>query len=431
MRAISRLRRALAAAVVDAALASLASFTVGLYATRHLPLPVLGAYGVAYAATFQLGSMTVTQLYCTPVEVTLVSRAARRQLAAIGPSAGLALLPAAVLAVLTSLVCLPLLSALAWPDRLVLAAGAAAVATISPVQDHVRRLLHQAGQSAVAARTSAVQLTAALGAVFGLHAAGVAPLAIPLTALAAANAASAAFGAWRAHRAAGGERAASRPPPRQLFAFGKWMALSSQFEQLGGFVGMVLLATIAGSAAVGELEAARQLAQPLFVLAGGMLAVLRPRVMVAANRRDRAVAARVSLAYVGVLLSCGVLAAALLGWPWALNPLADWFPNAYAHAGVLAALFIATSAAFSTYILAAQLISARRERALVRITSLNQLVYCGAVAALAAPFGAMAMPIASLAHSAAWFGRARPVLRGIYGTPTPVVSVGVEPAVSG
>lgn len=420
------LRRSVPAALSDSALASLATLACGLYAARFLSLEELGGYGVLFTATFALGSATITQLYFTPVEVDYVDARPVEQLAALARSASVGLVGAAALSVLVTAIAVLVVPELPWRSKLVLAVGAAAVAALSPVQDHIRRVLHQAGRSPLAMAVSAVQLVVAATVVVGLHALGVNALWVPFTALATANLVSSGAGLLLAHLDAGG--AAHRPPAaRSVARVGGWLVMATQADQIGNFVGIALLGSLAGAAAVGEFEAARQLAQPLFVVATGLMAVLRPRVVAAAQQVDERSARHYSGVYAALLGACGLGYALVAGVQWPGNPLADLFPNAYRSAWMLPSLALATSAAFVIPMLGIQAISARREREMVKLNVSNQVVYIGAVGAFASTLGAPAMAAASVLNSLVLFARFRPLLRRIYVTrepepaPAPVV----------
>lgn len=419
------LRRSVPAALSDSALASLATLVCGLYAARFLTLEQLGGYGVLFTATFALGSATITQLYFTPVEVHYVEARPQEQLAALPRSAAVGLGGATALSLLVTAIAVLVVPDLPWSSKVALAAGAAAVAALSPGQDHIRRVLHQAGRSPLAMGVSAVQLAVAAIAVAAMHAADVDPLWVPFTALATANLASSGAGLVLARHAARG--AAHGPPAvRSVARMGGWLVMATQADQVGNFIGIALLGSIAGAAAVGEFEAARQLAQPLFVVATGLMAVLRPRVMTAAQQADERAARRFSGLYAALLGACGLGYAVVAGAQWPGNPLVDLFPNAYQEAWMLPSLSLATSLAFVIPMLGIQAISARREREMVRVNVSNQVVYVGAVGVLASPLGAMAMPAASVLNSVVLFARFRPLLRRIYvgGTPAAVPGAG-------
>ncbi len=408
------LKRSVAAAVGDSSLASLATFAVGLYAARQLSLTELGGYGILFVAAFVLGGTTVTQLYFTPLEVAVVERPPTAQLATISRTLATGLVLASGIAVVVIAAALLAVPDLGWSARLQLGAGAAALAALSPTQDHVRRMLHQCGRSPAATQVSAVQLVVAATVLGALWASDVPHLVIPFTALAAANAASLVAGLLLARRGRTHHTPAEVPPLRGLLRLGGWLVLSTQADQVAGFVGIVVLGALAGASSVGEYEAARQLAQPLFVLSGALISVLRPRVMAAAQHADAHAARRTTTTYVALLGAAGIGYAVVAGTRWPGNPLVGWFPNAYASNWLLATLVVATAAAFVQPIFGIQAIAARREKDLVRISMTNQFVYVGAVAALSGPLGAVAMPVASLLNTATWLARFRGVLRRIY-----------------
>jgi O-antigen/teichoic acid export membrane protein len=227
-----------------------------------------------------------------------------------------------------------------------------------------------------------------------------------------------------AARLASAGEAHAPPRARSVLRLGGWLVMANQGDQLGNFVGIALLGSLAGATAVGEFEAARQLAQPLFVVATGLMAVLRPRVMSAAQHADEPTARRFSAVYAALLAVCGVGYALVAGVQWPGNPLVDVFPNAFRLDWMLPALSVATAVAFFTPMLGIQAISARREREMTWVNTTNQVVYIGAVAALAVPLGALAMPAASALNSFVLFARFRPLLRRIYLGPATVPASG-------
>jgi O-antigen/teichoic acid export membrane protein len=262
-------------------------------------------------------------------------------------------------------------------------------------------------------QVSVVQLAVALAALGAAAAAGVAPLWVPFTALALANVVSLAVGAALAWH--DGSRARRPPPPaRSLARLGGWLVLSTQGEQIAGFAAAALLGALAGAASVGQFEAARQLAQPLFVVSVGVQSVLRPRVMAAARAGDEAEGRRYSLVFAAVVVACGATYALVAGVPWPGNPLVALFPNAFELRGMVTAFVLASTLAFVLPILAVQAIAAGRHRDIVRINLTNHAVYLVCVVALARSVGALAIPIASALYCVLWLVRFRPVMRAIY-----------------
>ena len=174
-------------ALADTALASLATFAVSLIAIRYLRPTELGAYAVAFQA-FLIAAVVPTQLLFIPAEVAVLDMRRPNRLAALSSTlrAGA---PAAVVAA-TGAAALAAGSIALTGETAVLglAVSMAAAAMLSPLQDHVRRMLHQAAQSWWAALVSLVQFAVAVGGVISLLAADVGTLVVPFTALTAANA---------------------------------------------------------------------------------------------------------------------------------------------------------------------------------------------------------------------------------------------------
>lgn len=417
-----RLRIRLGTAVADSALASLATFTVGIYAARALTLEELGAYGVVFAASFILGSSTITQLVYTPFEIELVEEPSRRQLAAmdrtttVGAAIGL---PIALLAVAIAAIVVPDVST---STRFALATGGVAVAVLSPAQDHVRRVLHQAGSSMAAFSVSAVQLGVAVSVIAAMTTIGIEPVWIPLTALGLANTFSLTVGTVLCAGVASGADAA-RPPLRDTLDVGRWLVAATQSEQAAGFIAVASLAVIAGSAEAGQFEAARQLAQPLFVLSSGLQAILRPRVIRTTRQGSPKAADRDLLLLVAMLAISAAILAVTIGGDWAWNPLASAIPNAYARDGLLLALLGVSVLIYTMPLIAVQLVALGRQRSLAWIGGTTQFAYLAVAVGLASRLGAMAMPLGALVYVVIWLARARRATRS--------GPVGVGPASAG
>jgi O-antigen/teichoic acid export membrane protein len=411
------LRRSVAIAIVDSGLSSLATLCVGLYAARVLTLEQLGIYGLLFLAVFVLGSSTVTQLYFTPVEVAFVSCPSGEQLRDLRRTARDGTGFAAAVAVVAVGIGVLVAPDASWRERLLVGAGALGVATFSPVQDHIRRVQHQAGRSSRAMQVSVVQLVAAVASLVALRVLGVAAIAIPLAALAIANLLSLSFGVLVA-RHDGEEGDPAAPPLGGLVRLGGWLVIGTQSEQLGNFVAVALLGAIAGAAPVGQLEAARQLTQPLFVLAIGIQSVLRPRVMAAAQHGDRASARRLIVGYASVIAACGLAYLVVAGARWPHNPLVELFPNAYDQPGMVAAFIGATVVALIMPMIGIQAIATGQHRSIARLSVSNQVVYLGGVLLLAGSIGALAVPAATVLYVATWALRFLPTLRRIYGAST-------------
>jgi O-antigen/teichoic acid export membrane protein len=150
-----RLRHALPAGLLDAGFASLARLIVGIYAARALIVSDLGAYALFFSA-FVFASVVPMQFVLVPAELATLPAARRERLALVRQSWRIGIPMAAATAVVASGAAA--LSAEAptrvlWP----LAFTMAACATLTPLQEHVRRVLHLAGISWHAAVVSLVQ----------------------------------------------------------------------------------------------------------------------------------------------------------------------------------------------------------------------------------------------------------------------------------
>ena len=85
-------KRQLAAGVIDASIASIATFVAGLTAVRLLDEVDLGIYGVFFTA-FLLGSVIVTELILVPTQVVAVDLPEDQRLRVTRRSLGLGLIP--------------------------------------------------------------------------------------------------------------------------------------------------------------------------------------------------------------------------------------------------------------------------------------------------------------------------------------------------
>lgn len=385
---MTRLSGLLSAGLVDAGSASLATFAVSLYAARALEPATLGAYGLFFPA-FVLVGMVPTQLLFLPAEIACLSFEGSDRFAVLRRSFRVGG-PVAVAAG----VCL---GAVVWfvppeVDRSAVAAlalTAAAASVVHPMQDHLRRLLHFGRSSWNAAATSGVQL-ATTGLALALLHATVSEAWVPFGALALANGVSLLVGWLRAS-----------PPPRPrtealalapMLRNGRWLLVAGLAPGASQFAVAALIAWLAGAAALGHAEAARVVAQPVFVLGMGLQSVLGPRLMEAAADRNVKPARQTSRTFVLVLLAAGGVYLLLAGPVWPVNPMRWLVPTAYAVPWLVAAT-IAAHAAFAVSLpFEAQLKGGRRERSLaLRELATSALKLAGG--ATAAATGAFARPL--------------------------------------
>lgn len=407
LRDAGRLRRVVPAGVLDAGFGSLATFLVGVAATRVLDAGALGIYALFFSAVFLSGEVP-RQLFFFPAEVLslghdLPTRArmwARTGRWGVAPS-----LLTGLVAVGVAVVGAPDLGG----DILVpLAVTAVAVATVTSLQDHVRRLLHLAGRSWSAVVVSLVQLVAVATLLVVGAASSIDEAWLPLGALAVANGVSLLAGTRLLARAGAG----ATPPdvrPGDLTRIGRFHLVIGAAPALAGFGVALLVSRLAGAEALGHAEAARLVAQPLLVLGLGLAAVLGPRAAEAGARHDRAAADAVGRPFALLLLLGAVPYLLYTGWDWSGNVVAALVPEAYAVRGLVAASIVA--AALNSLVLAryTELIGARRERRLAAGELVLSPLQCVAAAA-ASGLDAFARPIAWCVYGGAkvlWYRRVR------------------------
>lgn len=298
-----------------------------------------------------------------------------------------------------------------WP----LTVTAMASALLSPIQDHVRRMLHIGGRSTIAAIVSGIQLCVALAALLWMAALNVPSEWIPFAALALANLVSSSAGIYL------GRRGSIRPEGkvlayRDLISTGRWLVATGVAAPAAAFGVSSVVGRLAGAVALGYAEAARVVASPLLVFGNGIWFVLNPHALNAARERDRDRAKRLLRQYIGAGVA-GLLGALLVfggDWPW--NPVGRLIPEAYVLPGLVALFLIAHLAFMAPWLLRSELLGGRREAATTRIeipVSAASLT----VAFTAGVFHAYAIPMAILVGSVLRGVAYRRVVRKIYGAP--------------
>ena len=230
----SSLRRRLPAGIVDTGFSSLATFIIGLTAVVRFDDVDRGAYALFFAA-YGMGELIANEWIFTPAEVEAVSTPLARRLALLPRSLRLGLGPCLV-GSLSSIVAFAL--TISYADFAV-AAGLAVTSGLliflSTMQSHMRRMLHIAARSTVAAAMSAVQFAVVLATVWIGTLAGLPLPWLPFGALALANAVSMGAGGWIERR-----RLREQPPLRfefrQLSVRGFWFVLNGAASAIGAFL---------------------------------------------------------------------------------------------------------------------------------------------------------------------------------------------------
>jgi O-antigen/teichoic acid export membrane protein len=385
-----RLRHALPAGLLDAGFASLARLAVGVYAARTLTAADLGAYALYFSA-FVFATVVPMQFILVPAEFATVPAAARPQrLALLRQAWRIAVPPAAAAAVVASLAASLVAEAPArvlWP----LALTSAACATVTTLQDHIRRVLHLAGISWHAAGVSLCQLVGVLAALALLAAAGVPATWQPFGALALSTLASVQVGLVLARRR---EEPSALPRYKlpALMRSGRWLLAIEAITAGALFLASAIVTRLDTPEALGYAEAARIVAQPLFVLSVGLSAALNPRSMEAGADRDHIAAQRVARPYMVLLVAAGVAYGAVTVVPWWGNPLSVLVPQAYAVAGLVPVTVVSFVLFGLPIIPRSELIGGGWERVLPRVGLVAGIAQCAAAVA-AVWIGAFARPL--------------------------------------
>ena len=322
------LRKSLPAGLLDAGSAALATFGMGVYAANYFDRDSgeLGVYGLFFAI-FLVAAIVPFKLAFLPGEVQLLSLPKKQQLGGFRLT-----LPVGVpVALAGSLVVLIALIPASDADASLLvplAVTTVITGFLSPIQDHIRRVMHQADRSWLAATVSITQLTVTV--VFITVAIGVDldKAWIPFGALAMANTVSIGVGLMLARRA-------SSPAPgtayhlRDLGVSGRWLTGFGLLPVGANFVAAAIVAVIAGNDILGSAEASRVAARPLLVFVTGVSAVLNPASLVAGRDRLRGEGVRLMRLARIFVIGSGLLFLAWMGFDWVGNPMVWLVEEAY------------------------------------------------------------------------------------------------------
>jgi len=396
---MKQLWKAAPAGFVDVGLASAATFAAGLYAVSGQLTPeTLGGYSLFFSA-FVMTSSVPTQFYFIPAQVQGLDLEQGTRISVVLDTFGRGFLLSAAAAPIV-LLAVPFLGPnLASSAVAALAVTSLALTMVSPLQDHVRRTFHLDRRSWAASIMSLVQFVVVLMSIWLMHSAGVEAPWIPLGSLVIANIASISAGltmSWRLEAAR-----SNRQRGRTIRSFaqrGKWLFATGTVRNTAGFVTSAIVAALAGSAALGYAEAARQIAQPIVVAGLGLSAVLGPQSMEAARDHDRMAARRLARWFDVLIIGGGVLYLGLFGWNWAGNPFVNLFEPAYAVPWLLATKVAANLISVASSPLRSEMIGGRLEPKMTVVETVGNAAQIG-VATTAGITQAFARPLAAMALS--------------------------------
>jgi O-antigen/teichoic acid export membrane protein len=389
-REVSGVRSKLPAGVIDASFASLATFVSGLVAVNVLDAADLGIYAVFFAA-FIFGQLIAYQLIYVPAEIVAVSRSGVLRLAVLDDSFRLGALPSiagASLVLLAALTTAPLAST---SLTVALTVTAFAATLLSPSQDHVRRTLHIANKSWQAAAMSLTQFLVTLIATGIMLFLDVPVGWIPFGALTAANFLSLTLGLILVARDRHHMKSDIRLSFSELVAQGRWLLLQASIPAAAAFVTANVITYLAGPEAMGYAEAARIVAQPIVVLAAGLIYPLRPRAMEAALDRDLRASNRVERLYITIVVLGGLAYIPLAGGTWFWNPMQHLVPVAYEVSGLVTVTILANIIVASIFLLVNEMMAAGKGRTLALLNAIGGVVRI-IVALSAGLIGAFARP---------------------------------------
>lgn len=401
--------------VLDYGLASLATFMVGLLAVRTLNPVELGAYALCFRAVF-LGGVVPSHGVFLPTENLVVVLPMSQRLALMERTVRQGV-PAALVSALSVTLWILVAPTSVTPSVLLALTTTGVMASLfSPIQDHVRRMLHLSGASPIAALVSFVQFVAVVGSILFCRAVGLAPWWVPFGALAFANLASLAVGVRHAFKA-------TQPAvptvlrPEEIRRSGRWLVLLALLDAGSVFLVAALVARIAGAAALGYAEAARLAAHPVMVLAWGLAAVLGPRSLRASRELQVDQARKASRTYFAILAAAGGASLAIFTVNWWGNPMAWLLPSAYIIPGLAGLSILAYLANGFGSPFWYELIGARLERSIAK-AEIKASAFRALLAGSALFTHAYAVPLSLLGFGVArWMGFYRARVR-MYGRGT-------------
>ncbi|MFZ0015079.1 MAG: oligosaccharide flippase family protein [Acidimicrobiia bacterium] len=388
---------------LDAGFAALAGFIAGAVAVRYLTPDQLGVYSLLFLA-FSVATQLPTQLMFSPSEVTMAHLPVEERLGSLRWSLPRGLLVSGLASVTVAAGALPLAQDVDLASVTPLLVTAVTFAFASPVQDHIRRVLHTADRSGQASTVSLTNLICTSLAVLALL--QVDPLWVPFGAMTIGNIVSSLMALFFV----AGQRGSPSPKTRELFSMGRYLLVVGLANSGGGYLAGTLVGAIVGPAALGYVEAARLVARPAEVSATGVLASVGPRLMVASARREPERVKKLSRTYNGTVIGVGVVYGLLVATPLGWGITKSLFPTAYTVGGLVLVTLIAQLVVSLTRPLQARLMGLRREVSLASVEIAAQA--CRLVASLSAFWiGSFALPVSDFVGNGFKLARYREKLR--------------------
>lgn len=387
-------RAALLAGVSDSAIASLATFVVAIYAVQQLMLDELAAYSMVFT-TFVIVTAAAQYSLFIPYEVEIVGQDDARQLGeplralrAVWPLllglTPVCLIGAVVAGYVTG-------TGTSWQ----LAASASVTGILSPIQDHVRRIMHQVGRSNLSAQLSATHAVVAIAVLIVLSAGHlpVSKIAMPFIALTSGNIGSLLFAMLitRAYRRSSLDEL-RQPALSDLIATGKWMAVTGIVPLLSSLIVAAGISILSDPASVGYAETARVVAQPMMVLSAGLVAAHRRSALLVGVTKERADWIEIDRRYIRAFMPLAVIYMLAITYIRVTGPMNDILLKASHVPGLLIVTMLSAMAMAATGLRRISLMGAKQESSVAAVeVSANavRIMLLGAAATL----GAMTIPI--------------------------------------
>jgi len=389
--------RSVPAGLIDASIASAATFLTGLAGVNLLDDVDRGVYAVFFSA-FLVATVIPKFLSFKPAEVIAVSHPLGERLSQVAQSLRLGVGPALVGLLPVLIAAVATASDTSLDVTVALASTCAVASMASPAQDHVRQLLHIDRRSWKAALVSVVQFAIVLVGVGAMIVLDVSPAWIPFGALSLANIVSISLGLFLSRAEWESRRGPSRLSFGELASSGRWLLAMALIPYGASFVGAMLIAALAGPEAMGFAESARVAAQPILVFATGLSAVVGPLGIEAAARRDLPKGRRAHHMYLGLTVLAGLAYLAVAGHVWPGNIMVYLVPTAYRLSGLVALTIVGNTITAAVFQFTNELMGGRKERQLTKISIVTSpFLLLGA--ATASYTGAYARPLGIIASA--------------------------------
>jgi O-antigen/teichoic acid export membrane protein len=385
---------------------------MGLVATHYLLPNELGEYAVFYAA-FLLAAVVPATLVFAPLEVVSLDLPRAERTSILRETIPFGALTALLSGVLVCGATLPLVAKVGLTIRVEFMLTAMALSCASPVQDHLRRMFHQAGRSWTAAWLSLIQIAIVATTIVVARAVSIPLPLVPFGALAIGNLISLPIGLRLARWRSGPPRRLG-PAVTQTLRTGGWLTFGSAFGFAAGLAAIAILSDRSGPTAAGQTEAARVLSQPVTVIAVGMIAVFGPEMMIAAQRGLVSSVRKMMTVFNGIIALTTLLWLLAVGVRWSWSPVGKIFATAYDVRGLLLLMIMQQALGYAGLAYRAVLIGNGLGRNVGILDVFTGILVVAAVYIFAPHFGAFAFVWAFLGIDSLIFGvRARMAMQSV------------------